>query len=115
MDGPPSTVHCTSAVFLSMKCLDAEGAHVIHFEPLREFYDKGGNHCYDMGSLGTHQLLYKSGIPIYIWAQLNILTDLNIPLWETLLHGDRDHQHIYYLKYGFSLDFNYYADKCVYY
>ena len=36
-----------------------------------------------------------------------IMTDLNIPLWEELLEGDRNHQLIFFLKYGFPLDMPY--------
>ena len=57
-----------------------------------------------MGDVDLHKLLCHTGIPNWIDSQFEIPTDLNIPLWEKLLHGNRDHQLIYFLKYGFPLD-----------
>ena len=37
---------------------------------------------------------------------MNIPANVNIPLWENLLHNYRDHQLVYYLKYSLSLDSN---------
>ena len=53
--------------------------------------------------LDMHTKLINSGSPNCAGSQCRILTDLNIPLWEDLLTGYRDHQLIYFLKYGFPL------------
>ena len=76
----------------------------IPLQPLRRLVDHGYNHSLDMGYLGMHELLCNSGIPNCIGPQLKIPTDLNIPLWDSLLQDDRDHQLIFFLKYGFPLD-----------
>ena len=64
---------------------------LIPLQPHRRLVDHGYNHSLDMGYLGMHELLCKSGIPNCIGPQLKIPTDLNIPLWESLLQGNRDH------------------------
>ena len=51
-----------------------------------------------------HQLLCQEGKPNCTHSQILIPSDLNIPLWEKVLCGFRDHQLIYFLKYGFPLD-----------
>lgn len=59
-----------------------------------------------MGYLDMHANLCNSNTPNCLFPQMNIPTNLNIPLWENLLHKYRDHQLVYYLKYGFPLDLN---------
>ena len=54
-----------------------------------------------------HNKLVNIETPNCAGLQFKIPTDLNIPLWEELLQGDRDHQLIYFLKYGFTLDMPY--------
>ena len=50
-----------------------------------------------------NQLLCHTGVPNCIGKQIP-QSDLNIPLWEQALHNNRDHELIYFLKYGFPLD-----------
>ena len=57
-----------------------------------------------MGNLDMHQLLCHTDVPNCSWEQIPIQSDLNIPLCEQALHNNRDHQLIYFLKYGFPLD-----------
>ena len=76
----------------------------IPLQPLRRLVDHGFNHNLNMGYLGMHELLCKSVTQNCISPQIRIPTDLNIPLWESLLQGNRDHQLIFFLKYGFPLD-----------
>ena len=57
-----------------------------------------------MGYVDLHKLLNHQGIPNCIESQFQIPTESNIPLWEKLLHRNRDHQLIYFLKYGFPFD-----------
>ena len=54
-----------------------------------------------------HNRLLDRETPNCAGPQIKIQTNLNIPLWEELLEGDRDHQLIYFLKYGFPLDMPY--------
>ena len=76
----------------------------IPLQPIGKIIDKGFNIGLKMGYVDLHKLLIHKGIPNCIDSQILIPTDLNIPLWEKLLHGNRDHQLIYFLKYGFPLD-----------
>ena len=57
-----------------------------------------------MGYVDMHQLLCHTGVLNCIGQQIPIQSDLNIPLWEQALHDSRDHQLIYFIKYGFPLD-----------
>ena len=57
-----------------------------------------------MGYVDLHKQFSYSRIPNCVGSQYSIPTDLNIPLWEELLKGNRDHQLISFLKYGFTLD-----------
>ena len=57
-----------------------------------------------MGYVDLHKQFGHSRIPNCVGSQYSIPTDLNIPLWEELLTGNRDHQLISFLKYGFPLD-----------
>ena len=52
-----------------------------------------------------HKLLYHTGVANCIGAQIPIQSDLNISLWEQALHNNRDHQLIYFLKYGFPIGY----------
>ena len=78
----------------------------IPLQPLCRLFDNGSNHGLSMGYLGMHQLLCEFDTPNCISHQLRIPTDLNIPLWDSILNGHRDHQLIIFLKYGFPLDFS---------
>ena len=73
-------------------------------QPLGKIIDKGSNLGLNMGYVDLHKQFCDSRIPNCVGSQYSIPTDLNIPLWEQLLTGNRDHQLIFFLKYWFPLD-----------
>ena len=80
----------------------------IPLQPLGRFTDNPNpNHIGDNSYISLHNRLSDRKNPNCSGPQIRIKTDLNIPLWEELLKGDRDHQLIYFLKYGFPLDMPY--------
>ena len=76
----------------------------IPLQPLGRIKQKGTSLGLKMGYVGLHKLLSQSCIPNCIGSQFEIPTDMNIPIWDRELKGNRDHQLIYLLKYGFPLD-----------
>ena len=73
-------------------------------QPLGKIIEKGSNLGLNMGYVDLHKQFGHSCIPNCVGSQYSIPTDLNILLWEELLTGNRDHQLISFLKYGFPLD-----------
>lgn len=81
-------------IFDSTNGMNSKHYRFIPLQLLNRFSD-GANQGLTMEYLGMHQLLCGSD------TQLSIPTDLNIPLWESLYNGHRDHQLIFLGKYGF--------------
>ena len=76
----------------------------IPLQPLGKIIDKGCNLGLNIGYVVLHKQFGHSHISNCVGSQYSIPTDLNIALWEELLTGNRDHQLISFIKYGFPLD-----------
>lgn len=57
-----------------------------------------------MGYGDLHKQLVRTHIPNRVGCQYDIPTDMNIPILHKVLKRNKEHQLIYFLKYGFPLD-----------
>ena len=94
----------TSCIYDMINGTNYDDYGFIPLQPLGRLYNRDLNCNPKMGYVDMHKLLCHTGEPNCIGAQIPIQSDLNIPLWEQALHNNRDHQLIYFLKYGFPLD-----------
>ena len=69
---------------------------LIHLQPLGGLTNKGIKTGLKMGCVDLHKLLSHRGIPNCVDSQFEVPSDLNIPLWEHLLPGNKNHQLIYF-------------------
>ena len=76
----------------------------IPLTPLGKFKQGPSQNGSKLGYVALHQLLSNSGVPNCVDRQIPIQSDLNVSLWDKLLENNRDHQLIYFIKYGFPLD-----------
>jgi hypothetical protein len=56
--------------------------------------------------INTHKLIFESGKPNFMGCRIPLYSNLNIPLWRSLLRDYEDDQLVELLEFGFPLGYN---------